>query len=237
MQILPGQVGQPPVNNTRGSSRAIIVIAVLLFALSGLMTGFAVGAFVRINPAGLSGPIARTTPTTGPSKGTTPAPKSHPVPLGWPVVDDYSNVEVADATKSYTLIAHVVDQSIDKAHGKPVHASDITCKLWLIKRVPENGSVSFPLNRLQDVTTLQQPLTGTGLLAAKGHTFEEVTPGLTFAAETPQTGFCDPNGRAKWTYTIDPSVHPGEYDLLVLADWRGVSFNWSWQNIKITKED
>src|SRR6266705_7091813 len=93
MQLLPGQVGQPPDNNVRSSSRAIIVIAVLLFALSGLMTGFAVGVFVRINPAGLSGPIARTTPTTGQSKGTTPAPKTHPVPLGWPVIDDYSNVE------------------------------------------------------------------------------------------------------------------------------------------------
>lgn len=227
MQLLPGQVGQPPVNNVRSSSRVIIVIAILLFALSGLLTGFAVGAFVRTNPAGQSNPITRTTPTTGQSKGATPTPKPRPVPLNPPIIDDVTNsIQVADGRTSYSVSARVVDKK-----SNPVHAADITCKLWLIKRVPDNAIIQFPdTKRLQNVTTLITPISG----QVQGRTFDEI-PGLIFSDATAQTRLCDANGQVKWTYTIDPSVVPGNYDLLVLTDWQGVHYNWSWANIKIKK--
>ena len=38
-----------------------------------------------------------------------------------------------------------------------------------------------------------------------------------------------------WNYTVAQSVDPGTYYLMVLTDWDGVHFNWSWVNMTIKK--
>ena len=63
MQTLSSQHPNPINQHTR----KIAFIAILLFALSGLISGFAVGAFVHSKPRG-----SGTTPT---SSGTTPIAK------------------------------------------------------------------------------------------------------------------------------------------------------------------
>jgi hypothetical protein len=59
--------------------------------------------------------------------------------------------------------------------------------------------------------------------------------GLQFDSATLQTQVCNDQGQAKWNYTVSPSVAPGSYDLVVLTDWQGKSFIWSWFHITIKK--
>jgi hypothetical protein len=201
-------------------SRTVAFTAIVLFALSGLISGFAVGAFVHPN-------FALPTHDTGShtavqnNQAQTPVSTEHPIPLGFPVIDQSSNVEIADGTTLYTLSAYAVDQSIDKAHGKPVHQPGMTCRLWLIPM--SAGSPSIPLDRLKSPDTLQSsPLPG------------EVQ-GLMFDPTTAQTQPCNANGQGIWKYRLDPSVIPGTYYLVVLTDWQGTHYNWSWITVTIKK--
>ncbi len=82
---------------------------------------------------------------------------------------------------------------------------------------------------LKDVSNLQNPIVGT----VKNQPYVEV-PGLTFTdANSPQTHLCTSKGRGTWTYQVTPSVPAGVYDLVVLNDWSGVHYNWSWVQISI----
>jgi hypothetical protein len=208
------------LNSLSLQSRTAAFAAIVLFAFSGLISGFAVGAFVHPNfalPAHDTGshPVIQSNPAQ------TPVANEHPIPLGFPVIDQSSNAEVADGTTIYTLSAQAVDQSIDKGHGKPVHQPGITCRLWL---TPTNaGSPNIPPDRLTSPDTLQSsPLPG------------EVQ-GLMFDPTTAQTQPCNANGQGIWKYRLDPSVIPGSYYLVVLTDWQGDHYNWSWIIINIKK--
>jgi len=207
-------------NGVGSAPRTIVMIAMLIFAVSGLISGFAVGAFVgpkyitssRLNQA--TTPVAQKT-STHTASGTI-----HPVAFGFPVIDTISNFEVADGTTVYTLSAHAVDQSIDKGHGKAVQAPDITCRLWLVDNT-QNPDV--PIERLKSSDTLaNSPFPG------------EIT-GLVFDSTTPQTQTCN-NGVGTWKYQVDTSVTPGGYYLVVLTDWQGAYYDWSWVVVTIKKQ-
>jgi|SRR6266568_7823825 len=215
MQSLPGQ-------SSKNNLSTIILIAILLFALSGLISGFAVGAFVRPNLSQLTNPNAGTTQSpdqTGPAATATVKPTTHPIFLGEPIISrNYSYIEVVNGTTNYTLSAQVVD----KKNNKPVHASDITCKLWLTKDGDVNSNM--PASRLTAIDTISNPFP------------QETIDGLIFDPTTLQTQFCNSNGVTTWKYKVASFVDPGTYYLVVLTDWKGVHYNWSWVGITITKK-
>src|SRR5437773_8275734 len=105
--------GQGPINNLNPQSRTIAVIAIILFALAGLISGFAVGAFIR--PGEQQQANNQNQTLTPPAQGQSNTPTTpHPqrlIKLGYPVIDQVSDTEKADNTTSYTFSAHAVDQS------------------------------------------------------------------------------------------------------------------------------
>ena len=134
-----------------------------------------------------------------------------------------SFVQKADGT-TYTLMTQAIN-----AQNKPVHASDITCKLWLVHRIPDHIILDIPFSILKDVNAVSNPIPGT----VNGRSFDEVVNGLNFDSSTPQTHFCNANGQFTWKYQLASSGEPGDYDLVVLTDWNGFYYNWAWINIDI----
>jgi hypothetical protein len=211
-------------NPTKLSSqtRKIAIGTILLFALSGLISGFAVGAFVRLRPA------TDTTHNTG--SGTvpvvqitkTPATPATPenVNLDEPVINpgDINFNQIANGSTTYTFSALIIEKN-----QKPIQASDVTCKLWVTKGATDVNSIlganNYAIPRAFD--NLQQP-------------FPNEVNALNFISPT-QTQFCIPNGNTTWKYTISPSVDPGTYNFVVLADWKGKHYNWRWIEVQIKK--
>jgi hypothetical protein len=83
---------------------------------------------------------------------------------------------------------------------------------------------------LQNVNTIQKPLTG----RAQDQSYQEIQA-LNFDTGTQQTQLSNVKGRVTWKYQVASSVAPGDYDLVVLSDWDGKYYNWSWANIEIKK--
>lgn len=222
MQTLSGQ-GSP--NSLNAQSRSIAVIALILFAVAGLLSGLAISAFIRPAQQQLASNTSNTLTLPKQSQVHTPTAiiYTHPIPIGYPVIDHVSYSGVADGRTVYTVSAHAVDQSIDAAHGKPLHASGITCKLWLTK--DGNVNANTPLSRLKAIDTLAQPFP------------KEVQEGLNFDAATPQTQLCNSNGQGKWNYTFSSSLKHSTYYLVVLMDWAGMHFNWSWVQVDLQKSN
>src|SRR5207248_9795724 len=127
-------------------SRRLAIFAVLLFGLSGLLSGFAMGAFMRPKIPGIttSNRIG-ITPAVSQKASTTTTEQAPPIPIGFPVVDQITQVETANNTTSYTVSVHAVDQS---GHGKPLQAAGITCKIW-IEHIPGSGKVTLPQDKLK----------------------------------------------------------------------------------------
>ena len=222
MQTVSSQ--QP--NNVNQQTRKIAVVAILLFALSGLISGFAVGAFVHPkaqkgmgtgtgNTGSKTTPIAHATST----QGTKTIAEN--VNLAEPVITqgDYPYFQIANGSTSYTLSALIRNKN-----KTPIQASDVTCRLWLTKdgdvtSILEANDYAIP----RSIGTFQQP-------------FPNETPGaLSFIAPSQQVQFCAPNGKTTWSYTISPSVDSGLHYLVTLASWKGKSFNWYWVAIMIKK--
>jgi hypothetical protein len=213
-------------NNANQQTRKVALIAILLFALSGLISGFAVGAFVQPRAHTGSGtgtgttgsrtkPIAHATP----SQGTTAV--SENVNLDDPLIKqgDYSYFQIANGSTSYTLSALILNKN-----KTPIQASDVSCRLWLTKDGDVNsilGADHYAIPR--SIGTFQQPFP------------KEAVGALNFIAPSQQVQFCAPNGKTTWTYTISPSIDPGTYYLVTLASWRGKSFSWYWLAIMIKK--
>jgi hypothetical protein len=202
-------------------SRKIAVFAVLLFALSGLISGFAVGAFVRPRIGSGTTSTGSGTPSGAQSTKTSQSTTAEHINLDFPVIGDFSYSEVANGSTSYIFTAQILDKS-----KNPIQASDVMCKLWLTK----NGNVNTVLKAdnaaiPRAIDQIQQPFP------------HEVANGLNFISPSQQVQRCTANGKTTWSYTISPSVGPGIYYLVVLADWKGKSYTWSWQSIKIKKAD
>lgn len=217
-------VNRYSASSTSQQMRRIAIVAILLFGLSGLISGFAVGAFVRPKlPVGLgnnSNNGNATPPSIARNSGTGTTGQVQPVNIGFPVVDSASFTEKADGATTYALTVHAVDTSIDSGHGKPIHAAGITSKLW-IEHIPRNGRVELPNAKLAAVD-LQNPLTP-----------NELPGGLNFSSTTPQIQRTNAQGQVTWTYSVSTTVDPGRYYLVILMDWQGKDYNWSWIDIKV----
>jgi hypothetical protein len=224
-------------NGLSQQSRRIATFAIILFALSGLISGFAVGAFVRPkiggpgnnNGTGIS-PIVQQTKTA------TSVATPRPVRITIHNRPSVSFVELQNES-NYTVTAHL-DNVVDK-NGQPIHADNLTCKLWLIPRVPDDQGVSISSDIASNVAAINQPIT---LQGASLHNLQELIPGatypeiaqsLTFDGATPQVHNCSTYGDVTWRYQVSTSVNPGKYTLIVLYDWSGKHWDWFWVDITI----
>lgn len=210
-------------------SQSIMIAAVTLFALSGLLIGFAVGSLNR--PKQTQATISSTSKGVTPvatqitSHKATPTVDIAAVGIGCPTITSATSPEIAGSNTTYSLQAQVMDKSIANASncgkGKPLYAPNITCRLWLTK---DEKSLAIPNNILRAVNNF--PLFFPG----------EEQNALNFTG-TSQTQPCSLIGETVWHYTLSPSVSKGKYYLVVLADWKGRNYNWSWNIITVTKAD
>ena len=210
--------GQRTTNNEGTQYRMIAIIAILLFALAGLISGFAVGAFVRPNqPHQATNPNQPINPPIQGKTGTpTPTPTAIlPQLLGVPIIKTSQYSETADGTTSYTFTAQAVDKQ-----QQPIHYAGITCKMWLTHDEKVNNNM--PANRLTAIDTLAQPFP------------KEVVNALIFNSATPSVQQCAA-GQGNWNYNLASSLKSGTYYLVVLTDWSGVHYNWSWSQIIVKK--
>jgi hypothetical protein len=213
-------------NNINQQTRKIAVVAIILFALSGLISGFAVGAFVHPKSQtrtgmgnGTSG--SKTTPIAHATHTTVPTTTVEHINLDLPVISqgDYSYFQIANGSTNYTISSLIINK--DKT---PIQASDVTCKLWLTREGDVNSILRVDqYSLLRSIDTIQQPFP------------KEVVGAFNYIAPSQQTQPCVSTGKTSWSYTISQSVNPGTYSLVVLADWKGESFNWSWVQILIKK--
>ena len=215
-------------NSLSPQSRRVAVFAVLLFALAGLISGFAVGGFVRPKIGGTSNnqggnninPIVQQTKTATPNSGP------QPVHFDFPTIDHSESPDVPNGT-TYTLTARL--STVIGRDGQPVHANNLTCKLWLISHVPGSQQISIPPDILKNVANISDTFTS----QAAGVSYPEIQSALIFDSSTPQTHSCSTDGEVTWRYQISPQADPGKYTVVVLYDWSGKHYNWSWKDLTI----
>ncbi len=204
-------------------TRKIAISTILLFALSGLISGFAVGFFVHLKPA--TGTTHNTGSGTVPVVQITKTPATPATPenvnLAEPKINfgDFNFTQTADGSTTYTFSALIIEKN-----QKPIQASDVTCKLWVTKVATDVNSILGANNYAipRTIDNIQQ-------------LFPNEVNALNFMPQVSQTQSCTPNGNTTWKYTISPTVDPGTYHLVVLADWQGKHYNWSWVDIVIKK--
>lgn len=222
MQTLIREQTAGPASAVNSTSRVVIIVAIILFAFAGLISGFSVGAFVHpsksatanTNNSGNTHPIVGQTPVVTKTTHTL-----RPFLLGEPKITQTTYTEVADGTTQYTFAGEAVNKV-----GTPVFKDAITCKIWLTK----NGNTADVINaddfaRLKSISTIQQPFP------------KETVGGLVFSTSTPQTQPCSATGPTTWTYQVSQSLDPGIYFIVLLTDWDGVHYNWYSAGVNITR--
>jgi hypothetical protein len=235
MQTLSGRRS----NGLSPQSRRIATFAIVLFALSGLISGFAVGAFVRPKVGGTGNNngtgITRIVQQT---KTATPVATPSPQTFSIQGLGGVGYIEVPDGTTTYTLTARL--DPVKGTDGQPVRANNLTCKLWLISRIANDQKVYISSDIAKNVngisgtfTTLAIAKNGDPNTPLPGVAYPEIQQALNFSSSTSQTQACSTDGNVTWRYQVSPSVPPGKYTLVVFYDWSGKHWNWYWVNIQI----
>jgi hypothetical protein len=223
MQQVTSQPQSNPNFRAGGNSRSttILILALLLFALAGTLSGFATGAFTR--PKHVQTVVVnkiKSSPPTVIVRTQTPNATATPevTKLGLPVVTQYTPSETPDNTTSYTVSAYPIDQTT----GKQPHVGDITCKVWLTNDDHATATLLASQDKLRSLDAVS------GVLPT------EIQNGLTFSS-TPQIQSCNATGPTIWTYTVSSSINPGKYFLMILVDWKGNAYNWIARQINVKK--
>lgn len=218
-----------PRRSKRGQFSAITFYTLLGFSLAGLLTGFVTGGlaghFSHSADPGTSTPLIGSIPTISEHS---PALKASPASLEDVFVaipglasGDYTSPQIADGTTSYHLAAQIVN----KADQRPITVTDVTCRLWLTSDL-QATSAGLSEN---DYMLPKSP-------RLFGQPFpDEIEGALAFSQSSPQTQLCAANGKTRWTYTLATSVPAGNYFLAVLADWKGIHYNWYFVSIAIRR--
>lgn len=215
---------------TLSPTRKFTATVLLLFSLAGLIAGFAFGGLNGSKSPSTTtavNPIKKPTAVVHNTATATPTPTPPPdIVLGFPQFDPAPiSPESAASGTTYTVGMQAVDKQ-----KKVVHSSDVTCKIWLVQQIPAGKILSIDKNTLKAVSNLTMPIQGT----VNGQPAPEVQNALVFDSTTPsQTTHCDANGQMTWKYQISPTTPPGKYDLVILADWKGIHYNWYWVDITI----
>ncbi len=206
-------------------SQKMTFYTLICFSLAGLLTGFAIGGFAghlaRDPFASASSPLASAPTLTGhgPRPAVSPTPGS--VLLGVPGVaaSDYSSPENADATTRYGFATQIVT----KTTNTPIATTDVVCRLWLTNDAQATttglSTQNYALPR--NPALFNQPFPG------------ELAGALNFAPGSPQTHDCTANGKTTWNYTLATGIPNGTYYLAILADWKGIHYNWYFVAIAI----
>jgi hypothetical protein len=220
---------RPPNKQQVSTNQRAVTVAtstLLCFGLAGLIFGFAFGGFIGRSP-GSSTASAKTPTASAPvisnhSPGVTATATPENVLIDTPSIGagDYSTLETADGTTSYTFSAQI----LDKTTHQPIQATDVTCKLWL---TDNNAATSDALK----ANNYAIPANVTNLNQAFPH---ETQGAFTFTSST-QVQACAANGKTTWTYTLSPTLKHGTYFLAVLADWKGKHYNWYLVQISVAK--
>jgi hypothetical protein len=223
------QVASRPKQNLNGNNQTqkIVITAITLFALSGLMMGFAVGAFTR--PHKQVTAKQAVVPTTV-AKQPTPRPTTAPivnvaaVGISCPIITPSAISQIADGNTNYTLSAEIQDQSMSKTppcgSGKDLHAAGLMCKIWLTRS--QNSLRNLSKEQLNPVSNLQNIFPN------------EEQDAFQFTGNQQQVQPCSLTGTTNWSYKLSPTLKSGNYFLAVVADWQGMVFNWEWKGIMIT---
>jgi hypothetical protein len=229
MQHVASRPNPPSGGNAR--AQKIVIVAIILFALAGLMSGFGVGAATRPHQQTANTPPPQhksSPPVAQTTQKSTPTPKVDPIlakGIGCPN-PTYSFAQNADGITDYKLTALIVDQSISKqptpcGTGKTIKATGLTCKLWLTDNLDSLHTLSRA--QLSPVSNLQQ-------------TFPKEKQGaLNFDGGQQQIQPCSPTGTTSWSFTLSPDLKSGTYYLAVVADYDGKVFNWSWRSIIVQR--
>jgi hypothetical protein len=218
-------------NNGNSQSQKIIITAITLFALAGLLVGFGFGAITRPVKTAQNTPAIKQSPVAGRTATIQPTPTVDvmTVGVGCPLILSYQVDETITNASNYTFATQIVDKSIENktacGQGKPLYAADVKCKLWLTRDNNINDTLNNNRDRLKHIDTIAQPIP------------KEVENALTFSATTPQTQNCSTTGKTTWNYQLSPSLNNGKYYLVVLADWTGQRYNWTFRAINIQKND
>jgi len=218
--------GQNP-GGTVSPLRKLTMYVIIGFAIVGLISGFAFGGLTRpgsSNTTANTNPNKKNTPVAQPTHSVTVTPTTQPiVALGTPLFKPYPTTDESIAGGTvYTVGMQVLDKA-----NKPVQADNITCKAWLVQQIPSGQILTIDENTLKNYNSINQSITGT----VNNTPFQEIAGGLVFDASTAQTSACNSSGQMTWKYTLGPTLTPGTYDIVILADWKGVHYNWSWGNI------
>jgi hypothetical protein len=242
MQQLASRPGQGSQVHNGGAPRSQIalIVALLLFSIAGLASGFSVGALTKpTKPAQSNSRTNVTSPPIG--QTATPTPKQVVATvkeLGCPKADKSSSIyqgffQAADGNTTYTFASHATDKAGGKCdqNNQPVHVAGVLFKLWLTNRIPEHKILQLPGDVLTHKEQLAQPITG----KIDDADYPELANALQFDPMTQQLQPSNAQGQANWTYKIDPNLKDGDYSLVVLTDWEGHVYNWSWYNLTVKK--
>ncbi|HEY0754145.1 MAG TPA: hypothetical protein VGD98_09305 [Ktedonobacteraceae bacterium] len=212
------QPGGSQFGAARARLSATTFYTLLCFSLAGLLTGFAFGGFashlLRGSSANLDAPgsSAPTLTRRSPASAQTQAPEN--IFIGQPAIasTDYTSAAIADGTTSYQFAAQIVN----KADQTPLTATDVVCRLWLTNDLQATtaglsaNNYALPKNP----SLFKQPFPS------------EVQDALAFTGPNIQTQTCATSGKTRWTYTLATALQSGTYYLAVLADWKGIHYNW-----------
>lgn len=212
--------------HSTGSVNSVLVVALVFFAIAGLISGMAVGAFTHQKPtASTPPPVKVNNPPIKTQKSTpTPTPSPTQAPglphLGTPKVDTIQLL----ATGPSTLTIH----AYNKDTNQPVHDNTITCRLWLTNKTPPGAADKERANKLyaalMSVGTLNQPMP------------EEIPNSLTYSDPAhPATQTTDAQGVCKWSFQIAPGLKPGTYYVVADTDWKGLRYPFVYFSINIPK--
>ena len=223
-------------------SQIVLIVALLLFSVAGLASGFSVGALTRSTQSSMQSNGKSIVAQPPANRTITPTPK--PVvatvkELGCPQADKSSSIyqspfQLADGNTTYTIASHATDKTGGKCTqtNKPLHIAGVMFKLWLTNRVPLHKILQLPADTLMHTEQLSQPITG-----KIGDTdYPEIANGLQFDPNIKQLQPSNDQGQANWTYRLDPDLKDGDYSLVILSDWQGNLYNWSWFDIIVKKQ-
>jgi hypothetical protein len=225
---------------TQGGSsgiQSVIVVAITLFALSGLMVGFAYGAFTHPrqpkqannNPPPQQTQVVKQTTTTPTVTATAPV-QAHAIGCpAWLLPPTYS--EQPDGISSYKVTIQADDNSSSGCgtSNTALRVAGITSKIWVTKTIPNGKLLDISANQTL-LTSDQISTTLTGKIG--NETYSEL-PYLSFSSSTPQVQTTDAQGQASWNYTVNPGSTAGGYSLVILTDWNGY-YNLSWYGFGIS---
>jgi hypothetical protein len=228
---------QPDQQVNRGAPRSqvILIVALLLFSVAGLASGFSVGALSR--KTSKTPQPTQITSIMSQQKGKTAAPTPKPIvkitPLGCPqpTTGTSTMFQQQDGTTSYTFTTQAIDNTGTSCGvGRPIHSTGITFKIWLTKLLPINKKIQFSTNILTHPAQFTKPLE----IKAGNKNYQELQNELQFS--TAQVQQSNNQGQVIWHYTINPDLKDGTYTLVLLDDWQGQTYNWSWFDLIVKKQ-